>query len=302
MFTGTICEVDMRVILFVLAVLWSGSALAQPIKVVTSMTILADMVAQVGGEDVEVSTLVGPNSDVHMFEPGPNDVVRLSHADLLVMNGLGLEGWMTRLVQSSGYKGPVIVASRDITPRKIDLDGEKIIDPHAWQDVIRARSYVVSISRALSAVDPVHKANYSERAAAYDKKLSELNRWIKEQIAQVPKEKRRIITSHDAFGYFADAYDVQFQAPRGVNTEAEPKAGELAELITQIRSSGTRALFLENMTERKTADLLVSEANAVIGGTLYVDSLSPPSGPAPSYEALQRYNVPLLCAAMLKNK
>jgi zinc/manganese transport system substrate-binding protein len=218
------------------------------------------------------------------------------------MNGLELEGWMTRLVESSGYKGSVLVASRDITPMVVKRGDMRMKDPHAWQDVMKGRSYVVTIELGLIEADPAHADGYRARAAAYDKILSGLNRWVKEQMDQVPKAKRQVITSHDAFGYFGDAYGVKFLAPRGLDTEAEPMAGELGELITQIKTGGIKALFLENMTETKTAEMLAREAGAVIGGTLYVDSLSAADGPAPTYEAMFRHNVPLLRDAMMKNQ
>ena len=292
----------MRFLWIAIAALWVLPAAAQPIKVVTTTTIIADFVRQVGGDDVEVTSLVGPNGDAHMFEPGPADVARLNGADLLVMNGLGLEGWMTRLVQSSGYKGPVLIAARDVHPRQFEVDGIKQADPHAWQDVHAARNYVLAINIGLRALDPAHADKYRERAAAYDRVLAELDRWVKDQIALVPAAKRKVITSHDAFSYFAEAYGVKFLAPRGLSTEAEPNAGDLAELVTQIKSSGIKALFLENMSETKSADMLVQETGAVIGGTLYVDALSPKDGPAPTYVDMVRYNVPLLRDAMLKNQ
>jgi zinc/manganese transport system substrate-binding protein len=292
----------MRLVILVMLCLWSVPALAQPLKVVASISILADLVRQVGGEDVEVTTLVGPNGDAHMFEPGPGDVAKLAGAKLLVMNGLQLEGWMTRLVESSGYKGSVLVASRDITPLVVKRGDVRMKDPHAWQDVMKGRAYVLTIELGLIEADPAHAEGYRARAAAYDKVLSGLNRWVKEQMDQVPKAKRQVITSHDAFGYFGEAYGVKFLAPRGLDTEAEPMAGELGELITQIKSGGIKALFLENMTETKTAEMLAREAGAVIGGTLYVDSLSAADGPAPTYEAMFRHNVPLLRDAMMKNQ
>ncbi len=292
----------MRFIILALVCLWSVPALAEPLKVVASITILADMVRQVGGDDVQVTSLVGPNGDAHVFEPGPGDVAKLAGAKLLVMNGLDMEGWMTRLVQSSGYKGQVLVASRDITPLVVTRDDAHMKDPHAWQDLMKGRAYVLTIELGLIEADPAHAANYRARAAAYDKVLSDLNKWVKEQVAQVPKAKRQVITNHDAFGYFGDAYGVKFLAPRGLDSEAEPKAGELGDLIKQIRSGGIKALFLENMTETKTAEMLSREAGAVIGGTLYVDALSEPSGPAPTYEAMFRHNVPLLRDAMMQNQ
>lgn len=304
----------MRFIALAILCLWSWPVCAQPLepedsaknhqvlKVVASITILADMVAQVGGDDVTVSALVGPNGDAHVFEPGPMDVGKIAGAGLVVTNGLGLEGWMTRLIQSSGYKGPVTVAAQDIKPRQFDEDGAKRTDPHAWQNITYGRTYVATIAKGLSAADPAHADHYAARAALYDKTLADLDLWVRDQMASVPQSKRQAITSHDAFGYFADAYQVRFLAPRGMNTESEPRAGNLAQLVKQIRSSGIKAVFLENMSETKSADMLVREAGAVIGGTLYVDALSKADGPAPTYEAMFRHNVPLLRDAMLQNK
>ena len=285
-----------------LALVWAcGTAAAAPLKVVTTTTILADFVHQIAGDDVEISVLVGPDRDAHVYEPSAADLARLKVADMLVMNGLQLEGWMTRTVQTSGFQGQTLIAARDVNPRKAEVDGAKISDPHAWLDVTQARAYVVAIDRALVTMDPPHADQYRQRAAAYDRQLSGLNRWVKEQIAQVPESKRKFITNHDAFAYFANAYDVTVFAANGLSTQATLSGEEQAALIAKIKASGSKALFAENITDRKNIDWLSTETGIAVVGTLYTDALSPPNGPAPTFEAMIRYDVERIRDAMLKN-
>jgi zinc/manganese transport system substrate-binding protein len=269
---------------------------------VASFTILADMVRQVGGADVTVSSLVGPDGDVHVYSPTPGDARELARADLVVVNGLTLEGWMGRLITASQYRGPVVVASAGIRPRRMAGKGGDQVDPHAWQDLALGRRYVAAIAAGLERVDPAHAATYRANARAYEARLTALDGWVRSQIAQVPRDRRRVITTHDAFGYFGAAYGVTFLAPEGLSTEAEVGAGDLAHLIRQIRRTGIKALFLENITDPRLIRDLAGEAHTPVGGTLATDALTPPGGIAPTYIAMFRHNVPLLCAAMMRNR
>jgi len=278
-----------------------GAAIAQPVKVVASFTILADMVRQVGGELVEVTTLVGPDGDAHVFEPTPTDAKAVARADLLVVNGLGFEGWIDRLAKAADYRGPVVVAAGGVAPRRMSENGREVVDPHAWQDLAQGRLYVANIADGLAKADSVHSDQYRANAERYGRQLAELDAWVKAAIAAVPAAKRQVITTHDAFGYFGRAYGVTFLAPEGISTEAEVTAQGLAGLVRQIRRTGIKAVFLENMADPRLIQQLAKEAGAAIGGTLYVDALSPATGPAPSYVAMFRHNVPDLVAAMGRN-
>jgi zinc/manganese transport system substrate-binding protein len=269
------------------------------LRVVASFSILGDIVKNVGGDRVGVATLVGPDGDAHVFEPTTADARALAKADLVFVNGLGLEGWMERLIQAAGYKGPLVVASDGAPPRTMVEDGRTVADPHAWQDLSNGRRYVENVAAGLAAADPQGAAAYRAAAAAYEAELAAKDKWVRAELATVPAERRKIITSHDAFGYFGAAYGVTVLAPVGVSTEAEPSAGGLARLIRQMRQEGVRVVFLENMTNPKLIETLASEAGARVGGTLYADALSPPGGPADTYLKMFDNNLPQLKAAML---
>jgi len=289
------------VTLFTLAVAaTSPSWAADKLRVVATFTVLGDMVKNVGGEHVALTTLVGPDGDAHVYEPTPADARALARADLVLVNGLGFEGWIDRLVKASGYKGPVVVASEGIALLRAEEDhghgdhghghhGDEF-DPHAWQDLVNGRLYVLNIARALAAADTAHADDYRRRAEAYDRELVTLDRDIRSRLDAVPAERRKVITSHDAFRYFGRAYGIGFHAPVGLSTEDEPSAGEVAALIRQMRDEGIRTLFVDNITDARLVQQLAREAEAVIGGTLYSDSLSGATGPASTYLDMFRHN------------
>ena len=276
-----------------------GSALAEPpLPVVASFSILGDLVRQVGGDLVAVTTLVGPDGDVHVFEPSPDDARALASARLVVVNGFGLEGWMSRLIAASGYRGPVVVASAGVTPRTGTGEHETGVDPHAWQNVANVGLYVRSIGEGLAAADPAHGAAYRTGAAAYALKLDALDREVRAAFASLPRDKRKIITSHDALGYFGDAYGLTLLAPMGFGTESEPSAKSVGALIDQMRRERTRAVFLENMSDPRLIQQIARESGARIGGRLFSDALSPPGGPAATYAEMVRYNTELIIESL----
>ena len=280
--------------------LWHAPAVAQEkLKVVATFSILADFVKNVGGERVAVSALVGPNGDAHVYQPTPGDAKTLGDARVVVTNGLGFEGWINRLVKASGTKAPMIVATKGIKPRKAEDDhGHGDADPHAWQSVANAKRYVANIRDALVAADPAAKDVYEANAAAYAAKLDALDAEVKAAIEKIPTDRRRIITTHDAFGYFAAAYGVTFVAPQGVSTEAEVSARDVARIITQIRKQKIPAVFLENVTDKRLLERIGAESGARIGGTLYSDALTDEKGVAPTYLEMMRHNVKQLAAAL----
>ena len=283
----------------VIAALMAMSAAAQEtqankIKAVATFSILGDLVRNVGGDRVDVTTLVGPNGDAHVYSPTPGDARKLAVANIVFVNGLGLEGWMTRLVAASGTKAPMIVVTKGITPRHMqdeDKSGRTPIDPHAWQSVADAKIYVANIRDGLVAIDPAGKTTYDANAAAYLTKLDELESAVKAAIDSIPADRRKIITTHDAFGYFGAAHGMAFIAPEGVSTEAEPSAKDVARIITQIKKQRISAVFLENISDPRLMDQIARETGAIIGGTLYSDALSEPGGPAATYIDMMRHNV-----------
>ena len=285
-----------------LALSWLGvpfdANAADKLNVAASFSVLGDMVKQVGGDRVDVITFVGPNGDAHVYEPTPGDIQALAASKILFINGLGLEGWMTRLESSSGFKGTVVVATKGIVPRQMIEDEKKITDPHAWQSLANGKIYVANIRDALIAADPEGKATYEANATKFLDGIAAQETQVKEAIAKLPPNRRSIITTHDAFGYFGAAYGMQFIAPEGVSTESEASAKDVAKIIRQIKAEKIPAVFLENVTDSRLLDQIARETGAKVGGTLYSDALSPPDGPASTYLDMFRHNVETLSAAL----
>lgn len=273
---------------------WAQSA--QPLQVVASFSILADIVREVGGDAVEVVALVGPNADAHVFQPSPADARRLASADLVVVNGLGFEGWIDRLVRASGYRGMVAVASKGVKLRK-DGHGHGS-DPHVWQDLANAERYVANVRDALSSARPAQAGVFSQRAARYTEQIRALDREVRAQFAAVPRNQRRVITSHDAFGYFGAVYGVDFLSPQGVSTDSEASAADVAKLIDQIRRQDVRAVFVENITDPRLVERIAKEGGAVLGGRLYSDALSAPGTEADTYLKLFAHNAKTLASGL----
>jgi zinc/manganese transport system substrate-binding protein len=264
------------------------------LNVVASFSILADFVKNVGGDKVNVVTLVGPNGDVHVYTPAPSDAKKNADAKILFINGLGLEGWLPRLVQSAGSKATIVTASNGVAPLQHGSDA----DPHAWQSVANAKLYVANIRDALIAADAANAAVFRANAERYLKELDALEAEVRSAIAKIPPERRKVITTHNAFGYFAAAYGVEFVAPVGVSTETEPSARDIAALIRQIKVEKIPAVFLENLSDDRLIARIAAETGAKAGGTLYSDSLTGEKGPAPTYIDLVRHNIKALTSAL----
>jgi len=293
--------------LFALLLAWVAPATARPLEVVASFSILGDMAERVGGDDVKLTVLIGPDSDAHGFEPTPADARRLAGADIILANGLGFEPWLKRLAQSSGAKAPIIEVSKSVKPLPLKDDGHSHghghshshgVDPHAWQDARNAVLYVTSIAEALAVADPANAPAYKSRAQAYAAELRLLDTEIRKSFGLIPRARRRVITSHDAFGYFGSAYGVTFLAPLGTSTEAQASAKGVARLIVQIRREKIRTLFVENISDPRLIEQIARETGARIGGRLYSDALSGDQGPAPTYIGMMRHNTRLLTEAM----
>lgn len=281
---------------------------AEPLRVVASFSILADIVRAVGGEGVTVDALVGPDADAHVFQPSPADARRLAAAQVVVVIGNGFEGWMTRLVRSAAYKGPVVTASQGIQTRRMpEAKGAghghshaHDVDPHIWHDPRRVQRMVRTITDALAKADPSRAAAFKANADAYSAELEALDRWAEARFAALPRDQRRIVTSHDSFGYLAERYGLTVLSPQGVSTEAEATAQQVAQLIRQVRDRQARAIFVENVTNPRLIEQIASETGAVVGGRLYSDALSGPAGPAPTYLALMRHNVAAIADAIVR--
>lgn len=301
------------------AAFWLSMPAAQadgkPVDVVASFSILGDIVKQVGGADVHVDTLVGPDGDAHEYEPTPGDARTLAAAQVLAVNGLGFETWLPKLVKASGFKGVTVVASEGVVPRSFDNDdsgghdndekrsraaGANDIhtDPHAWQDLANGVIYANNIATALAAADPAHADAYRERAAAYVAKINALDARVKQAFAAIPVERRRVVTSHDAFGYFGQAYGMTFISAVGISTEAEPSAAGVARIIDQVKREKVPAVFFENVSSTRLAQQISHETGAKVGGTLYSDALAKPGLPAATYLGMFEWNLSQFNAAL----
>lgn len=285
----------MRFFLFcALLLIASPLQAAERLNVVASFSILGDFVRNVGGDRVNLTTLVGADGDVHVYTPAPGDAKRIAAAKLVFVNGLGLEGWLPRLVQSAGSKAKVVTASAGITPLKLGAAA----DPHAWQSVPNARIYVTDIANALAAAAPDDAEVFRTQAKAYLEKLEALDREVREAMAKIPPERRKVISTHDAFGYFSVEYGIQFIAPLGVSTETEPSARDIAAIIGQIKAARIPAVFLENISDDRLIRRIAAETGAKVGGTLISDGLTGEKGPAPTYIDMVRHNIKALTSAL----
>ena len=275
-------------------------ASAKTLDVVASFTVLADIVHEIGGANVHVRSLVGPNGDPHEFEPSPDDAKALKDADVVFVSGEGLEGWMDRLISASGYTGKPVVASEGIKTREMEEDGKEVTDPHVWNSPVNVQVWVNNIEKALAAADPEDAEHFRANAASYRKKLVELDAYAHAKLDAVPDDKRKVLTSHDAFGYFGREYKVKFLSPVGLSTETEASAADVAKLIDQIKAEGVKVYFFENSNDPKLVNQIAAATGAKPGGELYVEALSDKNGPASTYLTMFRYNVNQVSTAFRK--
>ena len=270
----------------------------EKLPVVATFSILGDLVKNVGGDRVDIVTLVGPGSDTHVYSPTPADAKKLAAAKVVFVNGLGFEGWMTRLVKASGTKAATVTVTKGIKTRKMEEEGHQVTDPHAWQSIANTKIYVGNIRDGLIAADPAGKSSYEANASAYLTKLDGLEAEVKDAISKVPADRRRIITTHDAFGYFGAAYGMEFIAPVGVSTESAVSAKDVAKIIGQIRKQKIPAVFMENITDPRMMEQIAKESGAKIGGSLFSDALSDEKGPAANYIDMMHNNIRQLSLAL----
>ncbi len=284
--------------LAVAALLSSPLAMAKTVNAVTSFSILGDIVQEVGGEHVKVTSLVGPDGDPHSFEPSPKDSKAINASDVVFVSGLGLEGWIDRLVTASGYKGHLVTASEGVNSRKMEEDGKQITDPHAWNSMANGVIYATNVMNALIKADPQDADYFRQRGKAYIEQLQKLDSWAKTEFAGIPQSKRKVLTSHDAFGYFGQEYHVSFMAPVGFSTESEASASGVASLIKQIKDEKVKTYFIENQTDPRLVKQIAAASGAQPGGELYPEALSGPKGPATTYVKAFKHNVETIVASM----
>ncbi|WAS99925.1 metal ABC transporter substrate-binding protein [Rouxiella chamberiensis] len=286
------------VALSVAALLSSPLAMAGTVNAVASFSILGDIVQEVGGDHVKVTSLVGPDGDPHSFEPAPKDSKSLSTSDLVFVSGLGMEGWMDRLIGASGYHGKVIVASQGVDSRQMEDEGKTVTDPHAWNSMANGVIYATNVMNALIAADPEDADYFRQHGGAYIERLKKLDSWAKDEFKGIAQNRRKVLTSHDAFGYFGKEYNVTFMAPVGFSTESEASASGVASLIKQIKDEKVKTYFIENQTDPRLVKQIASATGAQPGGELYPEALSGPQGPATTYEKAFTHNVKAIVASM----
>jgi len=286
------------VALSVAALLSSPLAMAKTVNAVASFSILGDIVQEVGGDHVKVTSLVGPDGDPHSFEPAPKDSKSLASSDVVFVSGLGMEGWMDRLIGASGYHGKIIVASQGVDSRQMEDDGKTVTDPHAWNSMANGVIYATNVMNALIAADPEDADYFRQHGNAYIEQLKKLDVWAKQEFKGIPMSKRKVLTSHDAFGYFGKEYNVTFMAPVGFSTESEASASGVAGLIKQIKDEKVKTYFIENQTDPRLVKQIASATGAQPGGELYPEALSGPQGPATTYVKAFTHNVETIVASM----
>lgn len=277
-----------------------ATAAPQPLRVVTSFSILANMVTVIGEDAVTVTSLVGPDGDTHSYQPTPEDAKTLAGADLIFINGLGFEGWMPRLIAASGTKARVVTVTDNLKTRIIySLKG--VPDPHAWQNLDNGRLYARAIAEALEQARPGQAQAIYQRELTYETAITQMDRYVRAQLATIPTAKRKVIINHDAFAYFGAAYGVPFVAPTSLANEAEPSAADVAGLVGQIKSEKIKVVFAENMSNTALLRQIAKDSGAAIGGILYADALSANNSEASTYLGLFRKNVNTLKDGLLRN-
>ncbi len=275
-------------------VAWPAAAHDDAMQIVASFSILGDMVEEVVGDLATVTTIVGPDADAHVYQPSVADARAVAEADVIFVNGLGFETWSDTLIAESGTEATIHVATDGIMP--IEVDGE--IDPHAWNSLPNGVLYVRNIADAVAEAMPDHADEIAANAEAYIAELEALDAETRAQLSELPDDRRTVVTAHDAFGYLADAYGLNFLAPVGIDTEAEPSAQDLAVLIEQLQAEGAAALFVENITSPALVEQISDETGIEIGGRLFSDALSERGGPATSYLAMFQHNLGALLDAL----
>lgn len=290
----------MRLILFFLTLLLinplsrAGTAMESPLHVVTSFSILEDLVNELGGDRVRITNLVGRNRDAHMYQPKPSDAIAIAKADLVIMNGLGFEGWITRLMDDNHYKKPRLVASEGVNI----LSHGNEIDPHAWQSLANIPIYSANITEALIDLRPQYQAEFTQRNMVFTQKIRALHEEANQQVAAIAEKNRVIVTSHDAFAYLGREFDLHFIAPVGLSTDSEATANDVAAIVRHIRQNNVKALFIENINNPRLLQQISVDTGVAIGGRLYSDALGDKGSPAGTYLGMMRHNINALVTAL----
>ena len=289
-----------RTFLAALAALgWAGVVSAAPLKVASFSTVLSDVARNVGGDKVQVEELVKGGVDPHEFQPSPGDVEQVAGADVVLLSGKGMEGYLSKLEESGGDKKKFVNVGDGIgTSLKLKDEGKTIEDPHWWHSVANVKKAVTVVRDTLAAADSADQAAFTANAAAYEAKLDDLDRAIKLKVAELARDKRKLVTSHDAFQYFARDYGFKIYPIEGVSTAEEPSTRKVAELLGTIKAEKVKAVFFENTQNPKVIAQITKETGAIVGGELYADGLGAPDSDAATYEAMMHHNVDTIVNAL----
>jgi zinc/manganese transport system substrate-binding protein len=288
----------------------AGTQAADKPRVVATFSVIGDMVRNVAGDRVELTTIVGPGGDTELYQPTAADAGAVARAQVLFMNGLNdqFEPWLEPLLKKADFKGTKVVVSRGAKILTAEdehtSDGREkaaAIDQHAWLDTRNGTVYVKNIAEALARADAANAASYREAAARYTKEIEAAGEWARAEMKTVPAAKRRVISSHDSLQYLAKEFAITLISIHGWTNDTEPSAAQLAALARQIKQERVRALFLDNMTDPRATERVAQETGVTIAGTIYGDALSKPGGEADSYIKMLRHNIAVLKAGMLKN-
>jgi zinc/manganese transport system substrate-binding protein/manganese/iron transport system substrate-binding protein len=272
----------------------------EPLRVVTTTTLLADLVRQIGGGRVDVESLLTAGADPHDFEPEPKQIVAVEEADLVVVHGLGLDHWAEELIETAGTDAPVLTATAGVQTIASTEDGFGEGDPHVWHDPRNMQIMTANVASALARIDPDPASGYAARADAYRAQLEALDGWIAERIATIPPERRRVVTSHASLGYYLQRYGLAFVGAviPSLDTRAEPSARDLAALIERIEAEDVPAIFAEVSIDPQLEEEIAAQANVAIVTNLYADSLGEPGSGADTYIGMMVHNTNLIVAAL----
>jgi zinc/manganese transport system substrate-binding protein len=263
--------------------------------VVTGSSVVNDLTRRIGGDRFLVTCLVPAGIDPHHYQPVPDDVQRLATASLVVINGLGFEGWFDRLAKEASFNGTLVIASTGIVPLTMhemhDLGDHQVSDPHAFHSLVLGVRYAETIRDALCVADPEGAPEIRKRAADLIASLRQCDGWARKEISRIPVTQRVIVTNHDALGYFARDYGFQIRAPNTALEDSEPSAKHLAELIDFVKTQGVKGVFLEAGKQAKVVEQIAHEAGVRLGGELYLDGLGPAGSPVDSYESMWKANI-----------
>ena len=291
------------ILCFMAVVVLSAGCAPQPtggFQVLATETFLGDMTQNVAGSRVKVDVLLPAGVDPHEFQPTPQDAIKIERSKVLVINGLGLEAWLTNSLLQNASGASLVVATDGLKPLADPSGQHNQGDPHMWMNPLNAEQYVNNIRDGLSKADPAGSAGYATNAEAYDAQLKALDEWIRSEVAQIPSERRLLVTNHDSLGYFAEAYGFKLIGTviPGISTDASTSAREVASLIQTIKSTGAPAIFVDVSENPKLAEQIASESGTKVVTGLYIGTLSTANGPAPSYIDMMKYDVTLIADAL----